>query len=89
MRTWRITTVAAVAVVMCALVALAVQGQDRPTERQPSYKVVSWPVNTADRPYREDVERLLNEMAAQGWRFHGDLASQGSRMLVFERASSR
>lgn len=49
--------------------------------------MINWPTSTTERPYREDVERLLNEMASHGWKLHGDLTAQGARMLVFERAS--
>jgi hypothetical protein len=85
MRTWRIATATAVVVALCALAALAVQQPAQPDRGRPVYKVVPWPVNTDDRPYRDDVERLLNQMAAQGWTLHGDLAAQGAKMLVFER----
>ncbi len=87
MRAWRIATVAALAVALSTLAALTVQSQDRPEQRQQTYKVISWPTSSTERPYREDVERLLNEMATRGWKLHGDLAAQGARMLVFERAS--
>jgi len=62
MRAWQMVAVAAVAVALAALAALAVQSQDRPEQPQQTYKVISWPTNTAERPYREDVERLLKQI---------------------------
>ena len=77
--------VAAVVVAACALGALAVQRDGPPRLGDPVYKVVDWPIRRGDHPYREDIERLLNDLASRGWRFHGELSAQGARMLVFER----
>ncbi len=86
MRSWRIAMLAVAAVGVCALAALAVQSDDRAASRTSAYKVIPWPAHTTGQAYREQVEHLFNEMAAQGWRFHGDVAAQGARMLVFEKA---
>lgn len=85
MRAWRMVACAAVAVGLAALAASALQREEGPAQPGPTYKVTAWPINTGGRPYTEDVERLLNEAAAQGWRLHSALAGQGAKMLVFEK----
>ena len=87
MRAWRMVACAAAAVALTALAASALQRQEGPAAPGPTYKVTAWPINTSGRPYTEDVERLLNEAATQGWRLHSALAAQGAKMLVFERDS--
>lgn len=51
------------------------------------YKVTPWPDHSANASYVEEVEQYLNQKAADGWRFHSEIASQGARMMIFERAS--
>ncbi len=78
-------------VIVCgilAVAAMAAQRREPPAEGVPAYRVTKWPVNSPDRPYLEDVERYLNQMAAEGWKLHGDLAGQGAKMFVFERATA-
>jgi hypothetical protein len=54
------------------------------------YRVTPWPDRTGpDQSYTQEVEEHLNKMAADGWRFHSDLAGQFGKMMVFERSSGR
>ena len=90
MPTRRVISLAVGVIVVFAVAAWAVQQTGRePTRDQPHYRVVPWPANTADQPYHEHVERYLNQMAEQGWAFHGDVVGQGAKMMVFERRPSR
>jgi hypothetical protein len=81
------TLLAVVALVaLSAAVAAGIQrGAPPSSDRQTLYRVTPWPVNTPERPYHEEVERYLNRMAAEGWRFSADLAGQGAKMIVFQR----
>lgn len=81
----RMVMAAIVVVALSGIIALAVQAEDRQPGGEPAYKVTPWPTSSADRQYHEHVERYLNEMASQGWRFHGGLAGQGAKMMLFER----
>jgi hypothetical protein len=71
-------------------VSLLILGQTR--DRGPAssaaarYRITSWPDHTGpDKNYGQEVEDHLNRMAAEGWRFHGDMVGQTVRMMVFER----
>ncbi len=87
MRIGRTLTLAVVIVGLCGLAGWAVQRSEGTAEAGPgpAYKVTPWPSNTAGRSYHEHVERYLNEMATQGWGFHSETASQGARMMIFQR----
>ena len=90
MRIGRAAAVAAGVLCLCAMAALAIQsGERRAADSTPVYRVTAWPTNTPDRPYREEVERYLNQMASEGWRLDSQLAAQGANMLVFEREPER
>ena len=52
------------------------------------YRVTGWPSHEGPhKQYTEEVERHLNRMAAEGWRFHSTLDGQHVRMMVFERTA--
>lgn len=75
-----------------AVVALSALGQ-RESMREakpspPEYRVTPWPVEDPERDDTREVEAHLNRMAAEGWRFHGQLTAHRAQMLVFERAGS-
>lgn len=77
-------------VVLSAVWALAVQrAEEASPEREAMYRVTPWPNNTPERPYYQEIERYLNRMAADGWRFDTELAGQGAKMMVFQREAGR
>ena len=79
-----------IVVALSAVWALGVQRGDVPPAGQDTvYRVTPWPDNTPDRPYHQQVERYLNRMAAEGWRFSTELTGQGARMMVFQREAGR
>ncbi len=50
------------------------------------YRVTSRPDHEPDGRYVEEMEKHLNQMAGDGWRFHSELDAPGIKMMVFERA---
>ncbi len=81
----------ALLIVLCGATAYA-QLREKPTASSSAgaYRVTSWPAHTgADQQYEDTVQEHLNRMAAEGWRFQGDLAGQFGKMMVFERVSGR
>jgi hypothetical protein len=75
-------------VAVAAAICLA-QTLPGPQPREPNlYRVTRWPTHEGpDKQYTDAVERHLNRMASEGWRFHSTLAGQHVRMMVFERAA--
>ena len=83
--------IAGLCAALCAAVAYG-QLRDKPpgTGQAEAYKVTPWPGHGgADQKYEDEVQEHLNRMAADGWRFHSDLAGQFGKLMVFERASGR
>ena len=76
-----------------SLLSAAVYAQLRdkpPPATAGAYHVTPWPAHTGpDESYAKEVEEHLNKMAADGWRFHSDLAGQFGKMMIFERSSGR
>lgn len=75
-----------------SLLSAAVYAQlhDKPPGTAETYRITHWPAHTGpDESYAKEVEEHLNKMAADGWRFHSDLAGQFGKLMVFERSSGR
>ena len=76
-----------------SLLSAAVYAQLRdkpPPATAAAYRVTHWPDHTgSDQSYSQEIEEHLNKMAADGWRFHSDLAGQFGKLMVFERSSGR
>jgi hypothetical protein len=72
------------------LIAVAAFGQRReaPSDSgNPPYRITSWPDHDPNKRYSEEVQEHLNNLAAEGWRFHSEIVGQSVKMLVFERSS--
>ncbi len=76
-----------------SLLSAAVYAQLRdkpPPATAGTYRVTHWPDHTGpDQNYTQEVEEYLNKMAADGWRFHSDLAGQFGKLMIFERPTGR
>ena len=76
--------VVAVAAAICLAQTPPVPQPDEPR----LYRVTKWPSHEGpDKQYTDEVERHLNRMATEGWRFHSVMAGQNVRMMVFQRAA--
>jgi hypothetical protein len=86
LRRWFIVVLVAI-----GAVAAYAQTREKPASAAPgTYRVTPWPPQDAGgTAYGEEVQDFLNKMAADGWRFHGDLSGQFGKMLVFERSTGR
>lgn len=76
-----------------SLLAAAVYAQLReptPPATAGAYRVTRSPDHSGpEESYAKEVEEHLNKMAADGWRFHSNLAGQSVKMMVFERSGGR
>lgn len=67
-----------------AAAAIAQLRESAPSSTDRLYRVVPWPDDTSgDRSYTEVVERKLNDMAAEGYRFHSGEVGLRVPMMVF------
>ena len=78
-------------VFFCFSVALYAQrSAESATVDKGPYRVTNWPSHAGpDKRYVDEVERYLNQMASEGWRFHSEVVGQKVKMMVFERMPDR
>ncbi len=85
-----ITTIVGLIVFVVAAAAFAQVGRQpgaaANADAKGRYRVTSWPEHTsAENRYADEVERYINRMASEGWRFHSTHVGQRAKMMVFER----
>ncbi len=86
MRKRQVAWIGALAVGVCGLAAFAWQKEPaRGASAATAFRVTTWPPDESDEDYAKAVERHLNKLAEDGWRFKSTIEGNKVRLMLFER----